>query len=124
MKFVNILFLSNQKMSEVKAEASPVKQVTMGPEDPVQNEDDLKVNTRPGLEEDEDENWYELRVDGKQPERRANHSSFIVGSKMYIYGGYDMREGPVSTVWSFDLKNVGDLAGSDSMTKLPQLTWQ
>jgi hypothetical protein len=24
-----------------------------------------------------DKNWYELRVDGEQPDRRAYHSSFI-----------------------------------------------
>lgn len=74
-------------------------------------------------DEIDEENWYELRVDSKQPERRANHSSFIVGSKMFIYGGYDMREGPMQSVWSFDLKNVGELHNSDLSDRLPLMTW-
>jgi len=28
---------------------------------------------------------------------------------MYIYGGYDIREGPMSSMWSFDLNKVGSL---------------
>ena len=40
-------------------------------------------------------NWFELRVDGKLPERRAHHTSFMIGTHMYIYGGYDIREGPM-----------------------------
>jgi hypothetical protein len=32
-------------------------------------------------------NWYELRFDGKQPERRAHHTSFINEDKLYIYAG-------------------------------------
>lgn len=42
-----------------------------------------------------DSNWFELRADGKLPERRAHHTSFMIGTHMYIYGGYDIREGPM-----------------------------
>jgi len=86
--------------------------------------EEFKVNTRNDVDDD-DEHWYELRVEGKQPERRANHTSFVVGSKMYIYGGYDMREGPMSSTWCFDFKNVGELKDSDiNVNKLPTMTWQ
>lgn len=82
------------------------------------------MQTKRDFDEDEDEeNWYELRVDSKQPERRANHSSFVLGSKMYIYGGYDMREGPMSSFWSFDFNNVGELSNCDLNTKMPSLSW-
>ena len=96
----------------------PRKQVTM------ENEEEFKVNTGNDIDDD-DEHWYELRVDGKQPERRANHTSFVVGSKMYIYGGYDMREGPMASTWCFDFKTVGELKDSDlNVHKLPTMTWQ
>jgi hypothetical protein len=72
------------------------------------HQEELKVATQQDVLEDI--NWYELRVEGKQPERRAHHSSFIMGTKMYIYGGYDIREGPLKNVWSFDTSNVGILA--------------
>jgi hypothetical protein len=38
---------------------------------------------------------------------------------MYIYGGYDIREGPMSSMWSFDLSKVGNL---DNMQG-PPLHW-
>jgi len=78
--------------------------------------EELKVATEADLNRSmagDDMNWYELRVDGKQPERRAHHTSFMIGNKMYIYGGYDIREGPMSSLWSFDTNNVGNLANLD-----------
>jgi hypothetical protein len=42
---------------------------------------------------------------------------------MYIYGGYDIREGPMSTMWSFDLNNVGPLADQDLGNSGPSLHW-
>ena len=35
----------------------------------------------PNVGDLEDANWYELRVSGSQPERRAYHSSFINNDK-------------------------------------------
>ena len=56
-----------------------------------------------------DSNWYELRADGRNPERRSNHTSFMIDSKMFIYGGYDIERGPMQTMWSFDTNNVANL---------------
>jgi len=71
-------------------------------------------NARADIDDVElDENWYELRVDGRQPQRRAHHSSFAVGDRMFIYGGYDIIEGPLQSMWSFDLSSVGELANMD-----------
>ena len=83
--------------------------------------EELKVATN--NEVLEDMNWYELRVEGKQPERRAHHSSFVIGTKMYIYGGYDIREGPLKNVWSFDASNVGQLANQDLSQSKQTLRW-
>jgi hypothetical protein len=33
----------------------------------------------------------------------------MFGNKMFIYGGYDIREGPINSLWSFDVSNVGNL---------------
>ncbi len=41
---------------------------------------------------------------------------------MYIYGGYDIREGPINTLWCFDVSNVGHLQEEDSNTNT--LRWQ
>lgn len=35
-------------------------------------------------------NWAELRLMGKQPDRRSYHSSFIYDKKLYVYGGLDI----------------------------------
>lgn len=32
---------------------------------------------------------------------------------MFIYGGYDIREGPMSSLWSFDVNCVGQLSNQD-----------
>lgn len=108
----------DEQTSQSAANDLPTKkQVTM-------DEEEFKAENRDDLLED-DENWFELRVEGKQPERRANHSSFIVSNKMYIFGGYDMREGPMASTWSFDLSNVGELQNSDlHADSMPSMTWQ
>lgn len=72
-----------------------------------------------------DANWYELRVEGRLPERRAHHTSFMIGSRMYIYGGYDIREGPMQSFWCLDTANVGELNdNSDVNEGQPTLHWQ
>ena len=35
-------------------------------------------------------NWYEVRPQGRIPERRAYHSSCVGGNKIFIYGGSDI----------------------------------
>jgi hypothetical protein len=42
---------------------------------------------------------------------------------MYIYGGYDIREGPLKNVWSFDASNVGQLANQDLSQSKQTLRW-
>ena len=46
---------------------------------------DATINERARSGEDlhcyQEQNWYELRAGGSQPERRANHSAFVYGSK-------------------------------------------
>jgi len=54
-----------------------------------------------------DKYWYELRVDGLQPDRRAYHSQFLHGDQLYIFGGKDIREVQLSSLWCFDLSRVG-----------------
>lgn len=69
-------------------------------------------------------NWYELRVEGKQPERRAHHSSFVLNNKMFVYGGYDIREGPLNNMWSFDLTKIGQLTSDSTQSLDTPLYWQ
>lgn len=64
----------------------------------------------------EEENWYELRLPGKHPERRGYHSSFIYNKKyysliftddrLYIYGGHDIREGSLDNLWMLDINKL------------------
>ena len=51
----------------------------------------------------EDENWVQLRLEGRQPERRAYHTSFVNDDTLFIFGGHDIREGQMNTMWSLDL---------------------
>jgi hypothetical protein len=91
---------------------------------------DLEISTQKDNEEvkiefdAESVNWYELRVEGRQPERRAHHSSFTLNNKMYIFGGYDIREGPLSNMWSFDLAKIGNLTNDSTQSLQTPLNWQ
>ena len=58
---------------------------------------------------DSDANWFELRFEGKQPGRRAYHTSFINEDKIYVFGGHDIAEGSTDSLWAFDLRKLGDL---------------
>jgi len=57
-----------------------------------------------------EEVWYEVRVQGKLPERRSNHVAFIWSNQgseyMYIHGGRDLKEGSISTMWRINLTSV------------------
>ena len=57
--------------------------------------------------------WYELRVAGKPPERRGYHTTFEHNSKLYIYGGHDIREGSMDSLWMIDLSTLSDLERPD-----------
>ena len=60
-----------------------------------------------------DSNWMEVRVQGKLPERRSNHASFIQhsarGNYFYIHGGRDLKEGALSNMWRIDIDGVARL---------------
>lgn len=52
-------------------------------------------------------NWVEVRVSGKLPERRSNHTSWVAkmgqAEYLYIHGGRDLKEGPVQSMWRLNL---------------------
>ena len=55
------------------------------------------------------ENWSELRLKGHAPERRSYHSSFVYENRLFIFGGLDIREGSLNTLWELNLTNMKDL---------------
>lgn len=46
--------------------------------------------------------WEQLRCIGKLPERRSYHTGTSFGSKYYIYGGYDIKEGDMKSMFCLD----------------------
>jgi len=62
-------------------------------------------------EEAEGDDWLELRLQGKLPERRSNHCSFIVKGEeeaewLYIHGGRDLKEGALDSMWRVNLTAI------------------
>lgn len=61
----------------------------------------------------EDEQWFEIRMQGKLPERRSNHVAFIWVNQgceyMYIHGGRDLKEGNVASMWRLNCTTVQQL---------------
>jgi len=66
------------------------------------NQNPLKVQVA-AQPSDIDLNWSEIRLSGKLPERRSNHCSFIVNDYLYIHGGRDIKEGPMSNMWRLSI---------------------
>jgi hypothetical protein len=58
--------------------------------------------------------WAELRLAGSIPERRSYHSTFTYEKKIYIYGGLDILNGSVSTLWELDTSNLKELDSEES----------
>jgi len=56
---------------------------------------------------DVEETWFEIRMQGKLPERRSNHVAFIWVNQgneyMYIHGGRDLKEGNLNSMWRVNL---------------------
>ena len=48
-------------------------------------------------------NWVELRLMGQQPDRRSYHSSFIFEKKLFVFGGLDIREGSLNSLYELNL---------------------
>ena len=53
--------------------------------------------------------WDELRLKGHAPERRSYHSSFVYDNRLFVFGGLDIREGSLSSLWELNLANLKDL---------------
>ena len=69
------------------------------------NEDNLfEANMSEGGHQpsEDEQNWWELRMTGGCPERRAYHSSFVYKKRLYIFGGKDIGEGLTDTLWKLD----------------------
>ena len=66
-----------------------------------ENKDDMNSKS--------EQDWIEIRVQGKLPERRSNHSAFIAQDFLYVHGGHDLKEGAMNSMWRVDLKAVHQL---------------
>ena len=40
---------------------------------------------------------------------------------MYLYGGHDIREGPLQTLWGFELNKMGNLSELSDFTPGPDI---
>ena len=54
-------------------------------------------------------NWVELRLLGQQPDRRSYHSSFIFDKKLFVFGGLDIREGSLNSLFELNLQCLGEI---------------
>jgi len=54
-------------------------------------------------------NWWNFRFHGKQPDRRAYHSTFTHNGSLYVFGGKDISVGHLDNLWAIDLSEVGKL---------------
>jgi hypothetical protein len=48
-------------------------------------------------------NWSELRFHKAVPERRGYHASFVHNGTLYIHGGYDIKDGSLSSLWALNM---------------------
>jgi hypothetical protein len=60
---------------------------------------------------------------GNNPERRSYHTTFMFESKLYIYGGLDIQNGSLSSLWELDLTKISDLE-SDDLEKRQSCSWK
>ena len=54
-------------------------------------------------------NWVELRLMGQQPDRRSYHSSFTFDKRLFVFGGLDIREGSLNSLFELSLQCLGEL---------------
>jgi hypothetical protein len=50
-----------------------------------------------------------LRLHGVAPERRSYHTSFVYNNRLFIFGGLDIQEGSLGSLWELDLSALKDL---------------
>lgn len=81
---------------------------------------DLHVNTheeRKGGDQIDSDNWIEVRLQGKLPERRSNHTAFILTLRneeyLYVHGGRDLKEGSIASMWRLNLSSIHSLMEDD-----------
>jgi len=71
-----------------------------------------KTHVEEHKERNENE-WMEVRLQGKLPERRSNHCAFVVhnGNQEYLYvhGGRDLKEGAHSSMWRVCISGILNL---------------
>lgn len=68
------------------------------------NDDHLGGEEREDFDHEENaKNWFEYRVVGKAPRRRAYHAAFVYNNYYYIHGGYDIREGSLESMYRINL---------------------
>lgn len=67
-----------------------------------------------GLEMPFEENWWEFRQQDIQPERRGYHSTFVYGTKLFVYGGKDIQKGYMDNLWCIDLSNLQEFIPEES----------
>jgi N-acetylneuraminic acid mutarotase len=53
--------------------------------------------------------WQELRINGRLPDRRSYHTSFVSENKLYVFGGLDIQNGSLSSLFELDLSLVNNL---------------
>jgi len=70
--------------------------------EPVAAKKKLVSNTDKGV-------WMEIKLQGKLPERRSNHTAFICENSYYVHGGRDLKEGSLDNLWKLDLNGITDL---------------
>ena len=61
-----------------------------------------------------EQNWWSFRFNGKCPDRRAYHSSFVNNGILYVFGGKDISVGHLNSLWSIDLSELHGLIQGQS----------
>ena len=74
--------------------------------------------------DEEKKNWYEMRFKDQQPDRRSYHSTFIFDRKLYVYGGLDIREGSLNTLYELNLNCISELVDEDGDGLVNRHKWR
>ncbi len=68
-----------------------------------------------GASNQENPFWYELRMTGKCPERRAYHTSFEHHNRLFVHGGYDITNGTLDSLYMLDVAKINNLDSQPSL---------
>ena len=50
--------------------------------------------------------WNELKLTGKLPERRSYHVANLNEENLIVFGGQDLKEGSLNSVWKLNIRNI------------------